>query len=91
MEARTEFDFRGAASKNLLLESSGRGLDGVWSVTASGDPEERMTPSRYNWTTFSRNTALRLGTGYTGSHSLVGSTYIEDDYLFELDLKREAP
>ncbi|TCD47428.1 carboxypeptidase-like regulatory domain-containing protein [Chlorobium sp. N1] len=73
IEARTDFDFDDEPLKNLLLESSGRALKGVWSVTATGDPGERMTPSRYNWTTFNRHTALRLGTGYSGTHSLIGS------------------
>jgi len=76
IEAQADNDFSGTTNKNLLLESSGRALDGVWSLTASGDPEVRMTPSRYNWTTFNKNLAIRLGTGYSGSYSLLGSTYM---------------
>ncbi|KZK74532.1 MAG: hypothetical protein A3K90_05260, partial [Pelodictyon luteolum] len=76
IEAQADHDFKGTTNKNILLESSGRVLGGVWSMTARGDPEEKMTASRYNWTTFNRNLAIRLGTGYSGSYSLLGSTYM---------------
>ncbi|MDT9547489.1 MAG: carboxypeptidase-like regulatory domain-containing protein [Chlorobium phaeovibrioides] len=76
IEAHTDYDFKETANKTLLLESSGRALGGVWDITGTGDPEEKMIPAAYHWTSFNRNLAVRLGTGYSGSYSLIGSSYM---------------
>ena len=74
IETQSSYDFNGTFYKNLLLETSGRILGGVWDITAEGNPGDGFSPSRYNWTTFNENIALRLGTGNTGSYSLIGSS-----------------
>ncbi len=74
IEAQSAYDFNKNIYKNLLLETSGRVIGGVWDITAQGNPGEGFTPTRYNWTTFNNNLALRLGTGNSGSYSLIGST-----------------
>lgn len=71
IEAQSAYDFNGNFNKNMLLETSGRLLGGVWSVTAEGDPAKSISPSRYQWTTYNKNLAFRLGTGYSGNYSLM--------------------
>ncbi|ABB23967.1 hypothetical protein Plut_1105 [Pelodictyon luteolum DSM 273] len=79
LEARGSYDFESATNKSMLVESAGRGLGGVWNITGSGESNEAgdtFTPTRYTWTTFNRNLAFRIGTGYSGSYSLIGPSYM---------------
>ena len=76
IQAQGAYDSITKTSQNLLLAAAGRAAGGVWNVTAEGDPATSLTPSHYNWTTFNNNVAVRLGTGYSGSYSLVGSTFM---------------
>ncbi len=73
IEAQGTYDFDSTFKKYLLLETSGRLAGGIWDVTANGDPQSGFSPSSYHWTAFNSNLALRLGTGYSGSYSLIGS------------------
>lgn len=73
LEAQGTYDFNSISNKNLLIASGGRALGGIWNINVDGDPETKMTLSRYNWTTYNRHTAIRLGTSYSESYSLIGS------------------
>ncbi|NTU44970.1 MAG: carboxypeptidase regulatory-like domain-containing protein [Chlorobiaceae bacterium] len=74
IEASADYDFNSDVNRNLQIASGGRLLNGVWNVTAATERGSAFTPSRYHWTTFNNKLALRIGTGYTGSYSLIGST-----------------
>jgi hypothetical protein len=74
IEAGSNYDFDSNVNKSLQLAGGGRLLSGVWNVTAETDQGSGFTPTRYNWTTFNNNLAFRLGTGYSGSYSLLGSS-----------------
>ncbi|NTW68664.1 MAG: carboxypeptidase regulatory-like domain-containing protein [Chlorobiaceae bacterium] len=74
IEASADYDFNSDFNRNLQLASGGRLLGGVWNITAATESGSAFTPSRYHWTTFNNKLALRFGTGYSGSYSLIGST-----------------
>jgi len=76
IEASTDYDFNSAVNRNLQIAIGGRAFRGVWNITAQTESGLAFTPSRYNWTTFNNNLALRFGTGYSGSYSLIGSSNI---------------
>ncbi|MEI8033742.1 MAG: carboxypeptidase-like regulatory domain-containing protein [Chlorobiaceae bacterium] len=71
IETRASSDFSTILSKNLQLTGGGRMLGGVWDASAAGDPSAKFLPARYHWTSFNNNLAIRLGTGYSGSYSLM--------------------
>ena len=57
-----------------LLESGGRVLDGVWNIQLAGDPQDELRPTRYHWTNFGEQWALRAGTGSAPSYPLLPSS-----------------
>ena len=60
IEPEITWDFDANPEKNLFLEAGGRVFGGVWDITLEGDPEQSFIPTRYHWTAFSRNLAIRL-------------------------------
>ncbi len=73
IEPEITYDFTGEHTKDLLVETGGRALGGVWDITFEGDPEERFPARRYHWTTYNNHSALRVGTGSSDLFSLVGN------------------
>ncbi|ASQ90398.1 hypothetical protein CHL67_05195 [Prosthecochloris sp. GSB1] len=73
LEPDITYDFGGEHTKNLLIETGGRLLGGVWDITWTGDPEERYPARNYHWTTYNNHSALRIGTGSSDLFSLVGN------------------
>jgi hypothetical protein len=72
-EPDLSWDFEKTFRKNIYIEAGGRLAGGVWDVTFEGDPEVSFPPTRYHWTTFSRNFALRVGTGSSDIYPLIGN------------------
>lgn len=70
-EPEVTWDFEKNPEKSLFLEAGGRVLGGVWDITVEGDPEQSMIPSRYHWTSFNKNLALRIGTGSSDIYPLI--------------------
>lgn len=66
-------DFVLDPKKNLFLEAGGRIAGGVWDFTMEGDPEKLFFPTRYHWTTYNKNLALRLGTGSGDIYPLISN------------------
>jgi len=73
LEPDITYDFSGEHTKNMLIETGGRLLGGVWDITWTGDPEERYPARSYHWTTYNNHSALRIGTGSSDLFSLVGN------------------
>lgn len=70
-EPEITWDFDATPEKNLFFEAGGRVFGGVWDITLEGDPEQSFIPTRYHWTAFSRNLAIRLGTGSSDIYPLI--------------------
>jgi len=73
IEPEITYDFVLEPEKNLFLEAGGRFAGGVWDFTLEGDPEKSFFPTRYHWTTYNRNLALRLGTGSSDIYPLISN------------------
>ena len=73
LEPQLSYTFGSKSFKrDILLESGGRFLGGVWDITFEGDPTTTLPPNRYHWTTYNDHLAFRAGTGSSDLYSLVG-------------------
>jgi len=64
LEGNTTWHFNDDKRWNYLeFEAGGRIAGGTWDLMTTGDPEKKLSLSRYHWTTWNKNTAFRLGTG----------------------------
>ncbi len=73
LEGNSTWQFDDETRSNYLeFEAGGRLTGGTWDLMSTGDPEHELFLSRYHWTTWNRNTALRLGTGSSQITTLLG-------------------
>lgn len=55
----------------LELEAGGRIGPGMWDIVTTGNKHDKLSLSQYHWTTLSKNTVLRIGTGTSQIYNLV--------------------
>ena len=72
LESDNSYSFHdGSIYNHFEIETGGRFGDGTWTIMTTGEPGEKLSFSRYHWTTFNRKTALRIGTGTSQMYGLV--------------------
>lgn len=75
VESDASYSFHDSNSDYFLeIEAGGRIGAGMWDIRTRGYKHDKLSLSQYHWTTLSKNTVLRIGTGTSQVYNLVNNS-----------------